>query len=240
MLRLALLISGGGTTATAILRAITEKRLTGVFPVCVISSDPAAKGIERVQAAGLPQDRVFVLARRQFGSAVEFGAAMLKILQKQEVNLIGQYGWHVKTPANVVGVFPERMINQHPGPIDPGRPDFGGPGMFGRRVHCARLLFVRKVQRDFWTEATAQRVGLEYDQGAVLNKTVVPVNPDDDTQSLQERVLPIEHEVQIATLQDFADNNVHELKREEPLVRSGEESILAECKNLAALLYPLG
>lgn len=57
------------------------------------------------------------------------------------------------------------MINQHGGPLDPGRPDFGGRGMYGRRIHCARLYFVRATQRGFFTEATAQRVALQYDRG---------------------------------------------------------------------------
>lgn len=239
-MKIALLISGGGTTATAVIRAALENRLRGVTPACVIASSPEAKGIERVAQAGLPKNAVFVIQPKGYQTRDLFGEAILKVCRERGVDLVCQYGWHFKTPSNVIAAYQDRMINQHPGPIDPGRPDFGGKGMFGRRVHAARMYFVRQTNREFWTEATAQRVAEEYDLGEVLNKTVVPILPDDDPQSLHERMLPIEHQVQIATLQDFADDDLHPLKRLEPLIRPGEEKILEESKRIAAILYPNG
>jgi len=81
---------------------------------------------------------------------------------------------------------------------------------------------------------------LEYDQGAVLRKRVIPIQKDDDPISLQERVLPEEHLVQIETLEDFADGNVIEITRRTPLVFSGEEKVLAEAKKIAKMLFPKG
>ena len=168
-----------------------------------------------------------------------FGEEIIKECKKREVNLIGQYGWMVKTPDNVINAFPNMIINQHPGPLDPnGNGDFGGAGMFGMRVHQARLCFVRKVNDNFWTEATTHRVTSEFDKGAVLKRKQVPILPDDTAETLQARVLPVEHEVQIETLQDFANGTVSEFKRENPLILKDEKKILEECKKLAKKMYP--
>lgn len=243
-LRLAMLISGGGTTMRAILDAHNSGRLPRVQPVLVIASRPDAGGIEKARAAGVAPADVVVIARQSFpkGSSgrEQFGAAILAACRSRSVDLIGQYGWLPMTPANVIEAYPGRMVNQHPGPLDPGRPDFGGAGMYGRRVHCARLLFVRRVTRDFSTEATAQRVAPEFDRGPIIRRRVLAIRPQDDVLSLQERLLPKEHAVQIEALEDFAEDRVVEWYRAEPLVRSAEVRILTESKNFAQILFPNG
>jgi phosphoribosylglycinamide formyltransferase-1 len=181
---------------------------------------------------------VIVIKPQDFAALEAFGQAIVNECQKRAVDFIGQYGWLCLTPKNVIKAFQGKMVNQHPGPLDPGHPDFGGKGMYGRRVHAARLMFVRKVNRDFWTEATAQRVAVNFDQGAVLKRKRVPILENDDVDALQARVLPLEHEVQIETLQDFSNGTVKELNRDKPLVLPGEESILEECKREAIRLYP--
>ena len=239
-MRVALLISGGGTTAEQIILACRSGRLEGVTLALVVSSRADAHGISRVHAAGVPKSDILVLEPNSFASRDAFGEAIISECRKRDVDFIGQYGWLAKTPSNVIEAFKGMMVNQHPGPLDPGRLDFGGRGMFGRRVHCARLLFVRAVNRDFWTEATAQRVAVGYEEGAVVNRKQVPIFPDDDVASLQARVLPVEHEVQIETLADFVRGAVQELKRETPLVLLDEESLLEEVKQKAIGMYPEG
>lgn len=239
MLRIALLISGGGTTAREIIRACKSGRLDAE-PVCVIASQQDAGGIQKALQEGIPPKDVLVIARKDYETSEAFGEAILKACHERDVDLIGQYGWMPKTPANVIEAYSGMIINQHPGPLDPGRPDFGGKDMFGRRVHCARLYFVRKDGQDFWTEATAQRAAAEYDRGAVLKTKRVEILPDDDPISLQERVLPAEHEVQIETLRDFAQGTVKELVREHPLVPPEKELLLAEAKRIVIALFPHG
>ena len=145
--RLALLISGGGTTAQAIIRACKVGRIL-VTPALVISSTKEAGGIQKALDEGIALEDVVVISRREYGNSERFGEAILKACKQRGINVIGQYGWMVKTPPNVIAAFSQRMINQHPGPLDPGRPDFGGRGMYGKRVHCARLFFVQRVGRD--------------------------------------------------------------------------------------------
>lgn len=246
-LRIAMLISGGGTTMREILRAVKSGLLRRVEPVLVIASKPDAGGIEKAIAEGMPPGNVLVMKPKAYPSSEAFGEEVIRQCKKRGVDFIGQYGWLPKTPVNLITAFPNMMVNQHPGPLDPGRPDFGGPGMYGRRVHYAWLYFVRMTYRPgmyYWrhhlTEATCQRVAPEFDKGALLAWATIPINPGDTVAALQERVLPQEHMIQIETLAAFSENRVRERTRPEPLVREEDYPILAEAKQVAGILYPRG
>lgn len=167
-MRIAMLISGGGTTMKKIVEDCQEGELRGlVEPAVVIAGRPDAGGIAKAQAAGVP---TVVLERDTFGSGTEFGRAIIEACKRHRAIFIGQYGWLSWTPRNVIEAFPGMMVNQHPAPLDPGRPDFGGKGMYGRAAHAARLYFARRTKGHLWTEATAQRVHVRFDQGAVLGR----------------------------------------------------------------------
>ncbi|MFA5936920.1 MAG: formyltransferase family protein [Candidatus Paceibacterota bacterium] len=239
-MRIALLISGGGTTMEAIIKATQNGILENVVPALVISSNENAGGIEKAKKLGIKNEDILIINPKNFENREKFGEEIIKECKKRKVNFIGQYGWHWLIPENVINEFKDTIVNQHPGPLDNGRPDFGGAGMYGLRVHQARLLFVRKVNRDFWTEATAHRVTVKFDKGQILKRKQVPILEGDTAESLQARVLPIEHEVQIETLRDFANNTVSEFIREKPLIYKDEEKILEECKELAKKMYPKG
>ncbi len=241
-LRLAMLISDSGTTARAIIKEYQHGGLRGVEPVCVISSKVLPDVIQNFRCLGFSMElkKFRVIVRRDYPIRFAFGRALLECFQGMGVDLIGQYGWMPRTPENVIEAYDGRMINQHPGPLDPGRPDFGGLGMYGLRVHAARLFYVRGVGEGFWTEATAQRVHREYDLGAVLHRRRVEILKSDNPLTLRERVLPIEHEVQIETLRTYAEDRVTELVREEPLVKVRHIRILNEAKWIAEKLFPSG
>ncbi|MDO8617291.1 MAG: formyltransferase family protein [Candidatus Uhrbacteria bacterium] len=244
-IRLALFISGGGTTMEQIILACQSGSLKGkIEPALVIASRANAGGIKKALNVGIARDRILIIDPKRCASPEGFGISLWAVCRLEEIDFIGQYGWMPLTPQNVIDTYASRMINQHPGPLDPGHPDFGGKGMYGRRVHAARLLFVRQTGRDFWTEATAQRVDAKFDRGAVIKTERVPIEPDDDVAALQQRVMAAEHRVQIAVLEDAADGRSPpaggEMVREERLVRFGEEGILAECKQTAVWLFPRG
>jgi len=239
-MRIALLISGGGTTMEAIIKATQNGILENVVSALVIASNENAGGIEKAKKLGIKNEDILIINPKNFENREKFGEEIIKECKKRKVNFIGQYGWHWLIPENVINEFKDTIVNQHPGPLDNGRPDFGGAGMYGLRVHQARLLFVRKVNRDFWTEATAHRVTVKFDKGQILKRKQVPILKGDTAESLQARVLPIEHEVQIETLRDFANNTVSEFIREKPLIYKDEEKILEECKELAKKMYPKG
>lgn len=239
-MRIALLISGGGTTMEAIIKACKDATLPSVVPALVIASKPDAGGIAKARALGITEDNIVVLEPKSFASPEAFGEAILSECKKRNIDFIGQYGWLAKTPDNVCVAYQGMILNQHPGPLDNGRPDFGGTGMYGMRVHQARLEFVKRTGHDFWTEATAHRVTPIFDEGKIVKRKQVPIFQNDTAETLQARVLPIEHEVQIEALRDVANGAVVEFAREIPLVLSTEEDILKEVKENAKKLYPHG
>jgi phosphoribosylglycinamide formyltransferase-1 len=239
-MRIALLISGGGSTMEAIIKATQNGTLVNVVPALIIASNINVNGINKAKELGISINDIVILDPKLFSNEELFGDSIIFECKKRNVDFIGQYGWMVKTPKNVCDAFYGMIANQHPGPLDTGRPDFGGTGMYGLRVHQARLEFVNKVNRDFWTEATAHRVTANFDEGVVLKRKKVVILENDTAEILKERVLPIEHEVQIELLKDFSENKVEELKREIPLILQGEEGILLECKENAINMYPKG
>ncbi len=237
---MAMLVSGSGTTMEAVIKACKDGRLQNVEPGLIISSNPDAGAISKAKALDINEKDILIIDPRKFKTQDECGKMMLEEFKKREINFIAHYGFLRLTPENVVKEFEGRIINQHNGPLDTGKPDFGGPGMYGMRVHETRLEFVRRVNRDFWTEATTHYATLEFDKGKVVKRKQVPILPNDTAEILAARVLPIEHEVQIAALQDFANGTVEEFNREIPLVMLNEEKILQECKLNAIKLYPNG
>src|SRR3989344_3442815 len=205
--RLAMLISGGGTTRQEMIKACQS----GEVPMdvaCVISSTPTAGGIEKARKLGLPEKDILVVNPDDFRGGngkinqVGFGLAMLKVLHSRGVTVVTQNGCMPLTPEVIIDEYADTMFNQHPGPV----PEFGGAGMYGRRVHATRLLFTRMAKRDPWTEA------------------------------IEQRVLPIEHRVHIDLLKDIAAGKISEVKRE-PLLIPGEEQTLLLAKRMARLLY---
>ncbi len=225
--RLAILISGSGTTMAEIIKA-TQIGEVDLDIACVIASNSKAKGLEIACQLGINPERLKIISPLEFKEAdgkvdrKAFGEALLQPLKCFDATVVTQNGWLPLTPEHIIDEYEDAMFNQHPGPV----PEFGGKGMFGRRVHAARLLFVRMTKRDYWTEAIAQRVHRDFDQGAVVKSTRVDILSEDIVDDLQQRVLPAEHQVQIDLLKDVASGNIKEVTRGEMLVRPGEEQIL--------------
>lgn len=247
-LRVAALISGGGTTMDSLIDATKTGRLSYVEVVLVVASNDKAGGIAKALKRGLAPEDVIVRKRKDYATAEEYGEVLLAEFKQRGVDFFGQYGWMVYTPANVIAMYELMCTNQHPGPVRPGHPDFGGPGMFGARVHAARLQFVAATKRNYWTEAICQRVHPEADRGAVINYRRVSIEQyggyagclRDDVQSLKAKLLPIEHEVQIEALDAFSRNQARLVSLSNDLVRPEEAEILAQAKANAIQTYPQG
>jgi phosphoribosylglycinamide formyltransferase-1 len=256
------LISGGDSTALKVLEATHTGELYGLYTVPgVIASREDAPGIQKALKAGLHASRVRVLpppprpvvhgltsqaveeAKGRYAEAQStYGRALLQALADMGAQVVAQLGWLPITPREVVETFEGRMLNQHPGPIRPGQLDFGGWGMFGKRVHAARLLFARRCDRPeaLFTEATVQFVGLEPDSGAVFHRRRLDILPEDDVDSLQQKLLPIEHEAVLKGLVMLATGEAVPLTDNEPVVHDYEADLLRECKRAACLLYRNG
>jgi len=238
-LRLALFISGSGTTAEAILLAV-KKGILAIDPVLVIASKIGIAGIDRVKNVRIRNLQVEVVDPKKIGDKNIFAEKLIDKCKTYKVDLIGQYGWLPLTPKKFVKAYEERILNQHCGPLDPPREGFGGKGMWGRRVHCAVLYFRRVTNHYLWTEATTHLVTSEFDKGAVVKRKRINILPTDTVEELQKRVKTIEHQVQIDLLQDFIKGIVRRLKRDVPLISKNEFELLIKAKKIASILYPNG
>jgi phosphoribosylglycinamide formyltransferase-1 len=253
-MQLAMLISGGGTTMKQILLAIQAGYLPRVNPALIIASSYEAGGIGQALKNGFEMKNIAVIKPRKNPAESQiFGEEILSACHLHGVDFIGQFGWLPLTPENVIDAYRGRIINQHPGPLDPGGiGDFGGPGMYGRRVHCARLAFVRWTapralkpgvagyDEHFCTEVTSHHVTKEFDQGPIIGRTVVPIFPDDDVDMLQKRALPYEHKLQIDMLKAISKGNMPSFIRKKSLVDYNHLEELSDAKRFARTIFPKG
>jgi phosphoribosylglycinamide formyltransferase-1 len=248
-MRLAILISGSGTTAKSIIEACQEGRLKNVEPAIVISSKNDAPGIEKAKSLGI---ETRVVSPKDYSNSIAFGEKLLEIFREFKVDFISQNGWLPLTPVNVVKEYQGRIINQHPGPLDPGRKlDFGGKGMYGKRVTCARIVYAFLTkEKNPWTEATVHFVNEEYDKGDLLRIEKMNFPPlfgkfDENlilvkTLELQEKLLPLEHENVINALKKIVEGKAKGFRRKRPLIPKKNEKILLKAKEIAIKLFPYG
>jgi len=178
-IRLAVLISGGGTTLQNFIDRIADGRLRAEIGL-VISSNPHAGGIDRAKRAGLP---VEVVPRGQFDSVAAFSRAIFDRCRAIEADLVTLAGFLklLEIPPD----FTNRVMNIHPALI----PAFCGKGMYGLRVHKAVLDYGAKV-----SGCTVHFADNEYDHGPIILQRVVPVLDDDTPESLAARVFEQECE----------------------------------------------
>lgn len=252
-LRLALLISGGGTTAEAVIKACQSGKLN-LDPAIVISSDPTALGLDKAKALGI---KTYIVSKN-----IQLGDELLHIFRNEYIDIISQNGWLLLTPKIVVEKYQGRIINQHPGPLDPGNlMDFGGKGMFGARVTAARLAYIWATGTELWTEATAHFVTEEFDKGKLISveRMTIPFSKEKiplatlqsdlriqkkliaETKRVQAKLLPIEHINFTTALQKFAEGeHVKGYTRSEPLIPSKNTQLLSEIKKLTITLFPNG
>ena len=242
-LKLALFVSGGGTTMEQILIAcLPGGILNGLIEVVlVIASKPGIGAIDKAKKLGLWENHIVVCESTSYQTPYNYGLALLEILHHFEVNIILQAGWTPLTPENVVTEYAGRIYNEHPEFLDHGHPDFGGQGMVGLAAHQARILFLQETNpppEERFTEVCCHRVTKKYDEGEVIVTGRVPVKLDDTAESLQERALPLEWLVQIFALYMIATNSVRTIQRTERVVKPGQEGILDACKRKAMEMYP--
>lgn len=173
--KIAVLVSGGGTNLQALIDAQRENRLGGGEIACVISSKEGVYALERAAAAGIPGE---VLPKRSAGADVD--GALLDLLARYEIGLVVLAGFLSILGERVVKTYENRIINVHPALI----PSFCGKGCYGLRVHEAALGYGVKV-----TGATVHFVNEVPDGGAIILQKAVEVQPGDTPQTLQKRVM---------------------------------------------------
>lgn len=176
-LRMAVLISGGGTTLRNLLEQIDAGQLDAVVDV-VVSSNPQAKGLQFAIERGIP---AHVCARGDYASTAEFSEAIFSHCRGAGSHLVVMGGFLklVRIPPDFAG----RVVNIHPGLI----PSFCGRGYYGLAVHQAVLDYGCKI-----SGCTVHFVDNEYDHGPVISQHCVPVEGGDTAETLAARVFVAE------------------------------------------------
>lgn len=177
MVKVAVLVSGGGTNLQAIIDAKAAGKLPSVSLSLVISSKPGVKALERAQAAGIP---TAVVSRAQYPTSQAFDQALLQTLEAYGIQFVTLAGFLSILGPKVLGAYQDRIINVHPSLI----PSFCGDGFYGLRVHQAALERGVKV-----TGATVHLVNEITDGGRILLQKAVPVEEGDTPKTLQKRVM---------------------------------------------------
>ena len=175
-LRVAVLVSGGGTNLQAILDARGTVILHAEIAL-VVSNNPKAYALERAARSGVPS---LVLNARDLGGSEAFEAALTAALEEYRVDLVVLAGFLTILSEDFTRRFEKRIINVHPSLI----PAFCGKGFYGLRVHEAALARGVKL-----TGATVHFVNEIPDGGEILLQKAVEVLPDDTPQTLQRRVM---------------------------------------------------
>lgn len=219
-MKLCIFASGTGSTAEILFK----------YASVVLTNVPNAGVIEKAKSAGIPVE----IVEKDGMNLDQFGEKILEALSKYEFDFISQNGWEMITPKNVCLEYAEKITNNHPAPLDPGYPDFGGRGMKGLAVHQAVLNFASKIKRQFNSEICIHLVNEELDKGALLAYEPVQIMDGDSAESLQARVKGVEKDL-IGQYWESVERagELMPIQRSERIIRDDEFGLLEEAKSEA-------
>lgn len=177
MLRVAVMVSGGGTNLQAIIDAVESGRITNTEIAAVISNNKGVYALERAKKAGI---RDIVVSPKDYKERSEFNKALVEVVDSLKVDLIVLAGYLVVIPPEMIDKYENRIINIHPSLI----PAFCGTGFYGLKVHEEALKRGVKV-----VGATVHFVDKGTDTGPILLQKAVAVQDGDTPKELQQRVM---------------------------------------------------
>lgn len=177
MLRVGVLVSGGGTNLQAILDAVDNGTITNASIEVVISNNPGAYALERAKSHSVD---AICISPKSYETREMFNEALIAKLDEYKLDLIVLAGCMVVLPATLIQKYRNRIINIHPALI----PSFCGTGFYGLRVHEGALERGVRI-----TGATVHFVDEGTDTGPIILQKAVAVEEDDTPQTLQRRVM---------------------------------------------------
>lgn len=177
MLKIAVLVSGGGTNLQAVMDAIEDQTITNTKIEVVISNNKNAYALERAAKKGIPN---LCISPKDFADRAEFNRVFLEKLNSYHVDLVVLAGFLVVIPPEMIAEYKNKIINIHPSLI----PSFCGTGYYGLKVHEGVLNRGVKV-----TGATVHFVDEGTDTGPIILQKAVEVQSDDTPEILQRRVM---------------------------------------------------
>ena len=191
-LNVGVLASGGGSN----LQSIIDRARAGALDadvVVVISNNSGAGALDRARNAGI--DAIHVSALTE-GGADAADERIVEEFRRHRVDLVALAGYMKKVGPALIEAYRGRILNIHPALL----PKFGGKGMYGMHVHTAVI-----AAGETGSGPTVHYVDDRYDHGNIIDQIRVPVYPDDTPESLQKRVLAMEHELYPRVIQNIAE-----------------------------------
>ncbi|MEG2038612.1 MAG: phosphoribosylglycinamide formyltransferase [Oscillospiraceae bacterium] len=177
MLKIAVMVSGGGTNLQALLDAKDRGEIPNGEITLVLSSSPTAYALERAKKHNV---KTAVVVRKDYTDKILFDQRVISVLKDNKIDLIVLAGFMYILGKEFTEAFPNRIINVHPSLI----PAFCGDGFYGLKVHEAALAYGVKV-----TGATVHFVNEVCDGGQIILQKAVDVLENDTPQTLQKRVM---------------------------------------------------
>lgn len=199
MKKIAVFASGGGTDFQSIIDANEKENFCEIS--YLVASKPAIGAIDRAQKHGI---NTLVYDREKYADKQAFYADVAKTLKENDVELIVLAGWLLVVPLEFIKEFTDAIINIHPSLI----PSFCGMGYYGLKVHQAAIEYGVKL-----SGATVHFVEADVDGGAIIMQRAVPVENDDTPESLQQRILAVEHQMLPQCVKLFCEGKVEKCGR---------------------------
>lgn len=197
MLKLAVLVSGGGTNLQALIDQIEQNKLPGVKIEVVISNKAGVYALDRAKLHGIPAEAI---VKKDYADKELFAEALLNLIDRYEVDLVVLAGCLLIIPECVIHKYKNRIINIHPSLI----PSFCGDGFYGLKVHEEVLARGVKV-----TGATVHFVDEGTDTGPIILQKAVMVQEEDTAEILQKRVMEqAEWEILPEAVRLIAENKI--------------------------------
>lgn len=176
-MKIAVLVSGGGTNLQAIIDAVADGTITNTEIALVISNKEGAYALERAKNAGVPG---LYISPKQFDDREAYSQEMIRVIKEAGCELVVLAGFLVVLSESFVNAFEGKIINIHPSLI----PSFCGDGYYGLKVHEKALERGVKV-----TGATVHFVDSGTDTGPIINQKAVYIEQGDTPEILQKRVM---------------------------------------------------
>lgn len=195
MLRIGVLISGGGSNLQAIIDNSLNENIKGKVEI-VISNKEKAYGLSRAREANI--DAIY-LNPKDFPDQVSYDMEIKRLLKEKKVDLLVLAGYLRILTGEFINEFKGRIINIHPSLI----PKYCGPGYYGEKVHRAVL-----DGGESYSGATVHFVDEGVDTGDIILQKKVEVYEGDSVETLSERVLKIEHEILVEAIKRLSRENL--------------------------------
>lgn len=195
-LKLCVLASGEGSNLKAILKARNSGKIKSRVAL-VISNNSRAGALAIAEKNAIPAVHLSI---KQFKSEKDFIKSFLSLLSAHKIDLIILAGYLKMLSPLIVKKYHNRILNIHPALL----PDFGGEGMYGLNVHKAVISSGRKT-----SGATVHLVDEAYDSGEVILQKEVKVDSSDTAESLQEKILKVEHRLYPEAIKLFEENKIN-------------------------------